>query len=113
VFKDAVLAILAVIGKQERIRRSERTVAGLEKARKQGRIGGRPRVVADRNRIAQLDSEGWTVREIGEELGISAASVSRLLSAYRRPQNGYELQRQKGMCCIFGIPNKPRVLWFC
>jgi DNA invertase Pin-like site-specific DNA recombinase len=87
VFKDAVLAILAVIAKQERIRLSERTVAGLEKARKQGRIGGRPRVVADRNRIAQLDSEGWTTREIGEEIGISAASVSRLLRAYRRPQN--------------------------
>jgi DNA invertase Pin-like site-specific DNA recombinase len=42
-FKDAVLAILAVIAKQERVRLSERTVAGLERARKQGRIGGAPR----------------------------------------------------------------------
>ena len=33
-FKDAVLAILAVIAKQERVRLSERTIAGLEKARK-------------------------------------------------------------------------------
>jgi DNA invertase Pin-like site-specific DNA recombinase len=39
-FKDAVLAILAVIAKQERVRLSERTIAGLEKARKAGRIGG-------------------------------------------------------------------------
>src|SRR4030095_5191253 len=30
IFKDAVLAILAVIAKQERIRLSERTIAGLE-----------------------------------------------------------------------------------
>ena len=34
IFKDAVLSILATIAKQERIRLSERTMAGLEKARK-------------------------------------------------------------------------------
>src|ERR1700677_3010200 len=33
IFKDAVLSILATIAKQERIRLSERTVAGLERAR--------------------------------------------------------------------------------
>src|SRR5208282_6011207 len=34
IFRDAVLSILATIAKQERIRLSERTVAGLERARK-------------------------------------------------------------------------------
>jgi DNA invertase Pin-like site-specific DNA recombinase len=87
VFKDAVLSILATIAKQERIRLSERTIAGLEKARRAGRIGGRPRVVVDRDRLAQLDEEGWTTREIGDECGISAASVSRLLKGHRRLQN--------------------------
>ena len=58
VFKDAVLAILAVIAKQERIRLSERTIAGLQKARKQGRVGGRPRVVADRDRLVRLRKAG-------------------------------------------------------
>jgi DNA invertase Pin-like site-specific DNA recombinase len=87
VFKDAVLSILATIAKQERIRISERVHAGLAKARRAGRIGGRPSLVVDRDRLAQLDEEGWTTREIGEEMGISAASVSRLLKAHRRPQN--------------------------
>ena len=87
IFKDAVLSILATIAKQERIRLSERTIAGLEKARRAGRAGGRPRVVVDRDRMAQLDEEGWTTREIGEEMGISAASVSRLLKAHHRPHN--------------------------
>src|SRR5271154_4144826 len=32
-FRDAVLAILAVIAKQERVRLSERTIAGLQRAR--------------------------------------------------------------------------------
>jgi DNA invertase Pin-like site-specific DNA recombinase len=87
IFKDAVLSILATIAKQERIRLSERTIAGLEKARRAGRVGGRPRVVVDRDRVSLLDEEGWTTREIGEEMGISAASVSRLLKAHHRPQN--------------------------
>ena len=37
VFRDAVLSILATIAKQERIRLSERTIAGLERARKHAR----------------------------------------------------------------------------
>jgi DNA invertase Pin-like site-specific DNA recombinase len=35
-FRDAVIAIMATLAKQERIRRSERTKAGLERARSQG-----------------------------------------------------------------------------
>ena len=81
VFKDAVLSILATIAKQERIRLSERTIAGLEKARKQGRIGGRPRLVVNRTKVVQMDADGMTTREIGEELDISAASVCRLLQS--------------------------------
>jgi DNA invertase Pin-like site-specific DNA recombinase len=84
VFREAVLAILAVIAKQERIRLSERTVAGLERARRQGRIGGRPGLVVDRERIALMDEEGLTMREIGDEMGISAASVCRILKSFRR-----------------------------
>src|SRR5215813_2539495 len=82
VFKDAVLAILAVIAKQERIRISERVHAGLAKARKEGRVGGRPRLVLDREKIARLDADGWTLREIGEQMGISAASVCRILKQH-------------------------------
>jgi DNA invertase Pin-like site-specific DNA recombinase len=83
IFKDAVLSILATIAKQERIRLSERTMAGLEKARKQGRLGGRPRLIVNRDELARLDSEGLTMAEIGEQLGISAASVCRMLKGHR------------------------------
>lgn len=79
IFKDAVLSILATIAKQERIRLSERTIAGLEKARRQGRVGGRPRVVVNRAKVAEMDADGMTMREIADALGISAASVCRIL----------------------------------
>ena len=86
VFKDAVLSILATIAKQERIRLSERTIAGLEKARREGRVGGRPRLVVKRAKVAQMHAKGMTTREIAEELKgrgirISAASVCRILNA--------------------------------
>jgi DNA invertase Pin-like site-specific DNA recombinase len=80
-----VLSILATIAKQERVRISERVTAGLEKARRAGSIIGRPKLVVDRDRIAALDAYGWTTREIGEEFGISAASVCRMLKAHHRP----------------------------
>jgi DNA invertase Pin-like site-specific DNA recombinase len=83
IFKDAVLSILATIAKQERIRISERVHAGLAKARKEGRVGGRPRLVVSHARVGQLDAEGWTLREIACEMGISPASVLRILKAHR------------------------------
>jgi DNA invertase Pin-like site-specific DNA recombinase len=67
IFKDAVLSILATIAKQERVRLSERVMAGLEKAHKQGRIGGRRPLVVDRDRISALDAQGWTTREMGSK----------------------------------------------
>jgi DNA invertase Pin-like site-specific DNA recombinase len=81
IFKDAVLAILAVIAKQERVRLSERTIAGLQRARKQGRVGGRPKLVVDRLAVLRMSNEGSTTREIADEFGVSAASVCRILQA--------------------------------
>jgi len=42
IFKDVIIALLSTLAKQERIRISERVVAGLAKARIKGRVGGRP-----------------------------------------------------------------------
>lgn len=44
---DAVIGILVAIAKQERVRLSERTIAGLERAKAQGSVGGRPKVEDD------------------------------------------------------------------
>jgi DNA invertase Pin-like site-specific DNA recombinase len=84
---ELMIAIAAWIAQQERIRLSERTLAGLARARKQGRIGGRPALVLDRERIARMDEEGSTLREIGEEMGVSASSICRILKAHRRTQD--------------------------
>jgi DNA invertase Pin-like site-specific DNA recombinase len=83
IFKDAVLSIIATVAKQERILKSDRTKAGLARARREGRIGGRPPLILDRDHILRLDEEGATQAEIAEQLGCSQVSISRILRAYR------------------------------
>jgi DNA invertase Pin-like site-specific DNA recombinase len=81
IFKDAVIGILAVIAKQERVRLSERTRAGIAIARSKGRQLGRPRLDTQPGEIARLKAQGLSQRAIGRELGISEGSVRRLASA--------------------------------
>jgi DNA invertase Pin-like site-specific DNA recombinase len=80
VFKEAVLAILAAIAKQERIRLSERVQAGLSRARAQGKALGRPRAAVRSERVLQLRKRGLSIRQIAAETGVSAMTVQRLLS---------------------------------
>ena len=54
IFKEAVIGILAAVAKQERVRLSERTLAGLERARAQGRIGA-----DQRQRTIRRSSKSW------------------------------------------------------
>lgn len=80
-FRDAVISILAVIAKQERVRLSERTLAGLARARAQGRVGGRPRVVCDVRKLQRLRASGKSLSAIGKECGgLSKTTVARLLA---------------------------------
>ena len=77
--RDAVLAILACIARQERIRISERVQAGLKRAQAQGRIGGRPRKVFDRAKVVSLRDAGLSISEIAAEMGVPRTSVHRAL----------------------------------
>ena len=80
-FREAVVGILAAVAKQERVRLSERTVAGLERARAQGRIGGRPQVVCDRKEVLFLRSSGRSLGQIASDLHLSKTTVSRIVNA--------------------------------
>jgi DNA invertase Pin-like site-specific DNA recombinase len=66
-FKDAVISILAVVARQERVRLSERTLSGLARARAQGRVGGRPKVVCDVHKLHRLRASGQSLAAIGKE----------------------------------------------
>jgi DNA invertase Pin-like site-specific DNA recombinase len=84
IFKEAVIGILAAVAKQERVRLSERTIAGLERARAAGRVGGRPRVEDDFKTVKalrRLREEGKSIRQIASELRICANTVMKVLRA--------------------------------
>lgn len=83
VFKEAVIAIMATLAKQERVKRAERTKAGLARVKAAGKRLGRPVMLNGEHHaaVARLRSEGLSLRAIGRELGISDGSVRRLASA--------------------------------
>jgi len=82
IFREAVVAILAAVAKQERVRIGERTRAGLDRAREKGtRSGrpiGRPRLILARDRVMELRKEGHSWRQIAIRLHASIAAVRRV-----------------------------------
>jgi DNA invertase Pin-like site-specific DNA recombinase len=78
-FADAIIGFLACIAKQERTRISERTLAGLQRARREGKILGRPRVPVNLKRATKLRAEGCSFGEIGRRLQTSADTIRRAL----------------------------------
>ena len=79
-FKEAVIAILAAVAKQEHARLSERVVAGLRRAKREGKQLGRPKVVVDRDKLRAARAAGKSLRQIGAQFGISYQLVANLLS---------------------------------
>jgi DNA invertase Pin-like site-specific DNA recombinase len=76
---------LAAVAKQERVRLSERTIAGLERAKAQGRVGGRPKAEdAEPKLLAKVEmlrSQGYSIRVIAAEVEKSPNTVLRLLKS--------------------------------
>jgi DNA invertase Pin-like site-specific DNA recombinase len=79
-FKDAVISILATVAKQERLRLSERTIAGLERAKAKGRMAGRPRVICDRDKVMALRQSGQSLGAIATGLGLTKTTVHRIVN---------------------------------
>jgi DNA invertase Pin-like site-specific DNA recombinase len=84
-FRDAVIAILAVIAKQERIRRSERASAAIARLRRQGKtdhLGRKRKLVGAKLETArQLHEEGLSLRKIAAKLHVGPMTVQRVLRA--------------------------------
>ena len=93
---ELMLAVAAWIAKQERLRISERTKAGLDRARREGKHCGRPRRVFRRDEVIRLrDVERLSWRAIAELLGVP---VSTVVDGYKRtestPSKGQEMEME-------------------
>lgn len=81
--RDLLLAIFSWVAEQERNRLVERTKAGLERARRQGKVLGRRPVRINMRAVERLRSEGKSLRAIAGEVGVK---LSTLHAAMKRSE---------------------------
>ena len=81
IFKDAVISILAVVAKQERVRLSERTKAGMARTKAKGTVLGAPvksgEVV---EQVRRLKGGGASNQTIARALKMSSSTVAKYLA---------------------------------
>jgi DNA invertase Pin-like site-specific DNA recombinase len=82
-FKEAVIAILAAVAKQEHARLSERVVAGLRRAQREGKVLGRKPIIVDREKLRTMRANGESVRAIATAFGISKSLVANILNSHK------------------------------
>ncbi|MEQ1754687.1 MAG: recombinase family protein [Micropepsaceae bacterium] len=75
----AMFQMMGVFSEFERAMIVERVKAGLKRARKEGRVGGRPRVAAKlEDRIRASLAEGIGIRKTATNLGVGVSVVQRV-----------------------------------
>jgi DNA invertase Pin-like site-specific DNA recombinase len=72
-----VLSVLSAVAQQERITLSERTKAGLQRAKRAGRKLGRRAVQVDLAKVERHKADGLGLRAIAAKLGISVNTLQR------------------------------------
>lgn len=75
-----IFHVFASIAQFERERIRERTMEGLEAARKKGRVGGRPAALSEDQKaeVLRLKDEGRTMKDIAALFKVSLATVKRV-----------------------------------
>jgi putative DNA-invertase from lambdoid prophage Rac len=79
-FAEFQRGLLALLAQLERKIIVARVNAGLEEARRQGRIGGRPKKIFRRDEALALKAEGKSVRAISKILGIPKSTVYQAIA---------------------------------
>jgi DNA invertase Pin-like site-specific DNA recombinase len=88
-FKHVVIAVLAAVARQEKIRIQERVRAGLDRAKAggwkktEGRAGGRAKAAFDRERAKELHQAGKSLRAIATELNTTAPTLQRYFKSLK------------------------------
>jgi DNA invertase Pin-like site-specific DNA recombinase len=86
-FKDAIIAFIGTVAKLERVKISERTKAGLVRAKLAGKTLGRPKLEGARAKILWLKAKEplISIRQLAARVGVSKATVERTLLRQREP----------------------------
>jgi DNA invertase Pin-like site-specific DNA recombinase len=74
-----LFTVLGAFAELEKDLIRERVLMGLERARRQGKTLGRPKTLLELSEVTKLHAEGLSHRAIATQLGVSHATVGRLL----------------------------------
>ena len=80
---DLLAAFVAKIAELERKRIRARIMAGLERAKAEGKTLGRRRLVIDRQKVWNMRTAGHSINEIAASMKLSHGTVQRTLEAAR------------------------------
>ena len=81
---QAIFTIIAAMAELERNIIVERVKAGLNRARAEGKLLGRPKAQVDMDKLVAMRREGLSLRDIGRRASLGKSTVSRLLEATLR-----------------------------
>jgi DNA invertase Pin-like site-specific DNA recombinase len=83
--RDIVLAVMAALAKQERIRIGERTRAGLARVRASGKHLGRPKLDAKREQaVREALAAGMGINRVARMVGTGNATVAAIAAKMRQ-----------------------------
>ncbi|MBM7581085.1 recombinase family protein [Jeotgalibacillus terrae] len=86
---EAMFGMLSVFAQFERSLIQERTKAGLEAARRRGKVGGRPTLSRNtKGSIITLFNQGHSASDIAKEYGIGRSTVYKVIKEYEIGQEG-------------------------
>lgn len=77
--RTIIIGLLSILYDLERQLISERTKAGIEKARAMGKRVGRPRKEIDMGKVKELFAKGYPLSWVARELGVSVSTIKRRL----------------------------------
>jgi DNA invertase Pin-like site-specific DNA recombinase len=91
-----VFTILGAVAEMERALIKERVLAGMQRARREGKTFGRPTVLYDRVKVIERLARGETVSQIARETGISRPTVRAIRKSLEFLSPGETLPRGGG-----------------
>ncbi len=80
--RGLLVAIFGWIGEQERLNLKARTKLGIERARREGKRIGRPRVQVDLDEALSLRRRGLSIGRAAKKLGIGRSTLHRVYQAH-------------------------------
>ncbi len=105
--RPLLIAIFSWVAQQERERISERTKAGMDRARRKGIHLGRPRVDVDIHAALAFRRAGLTIRETAKKLEIGASTLRRALKAHEHTILDADMEKPKGGAPALSVSTMP------